>query len=562
MDEKNTEQALTPEEAKRQWETGTVAKAIARCPERQARFRTGSGLDVDRLYVPDPATHVGETYRNKLGFPGTYPFTRGIQPTLYRGRFWTMRQYAGYATAQESNRRFRYLLEQGSTGLSVAFDLPTQIGYDSDDPLSCGEVGRVGVAVSTVEDMAALFDGIPLDRVSTSMTINATAAVILAMYIVVAERQGAPLTALAGTIQNDILKEYFARGTYRFPPRPSLRLISDLFAFCASKLPKWNAISVSGYHIREAGATAAQEIGFTLADAVCYIETAIAAGLDVDDFAPQITFFFAAHMDLLEEVAKFRAARRLYARLMKDRFGAKNPKSLMLRFHTQTSGVALTAQQPDNNVVRVAIQALAAVLGGTQSLHTNSKDEALALPTEDSVRLALRTQQIIAHETGVANTIDPLGGSYYVESLTDRLEAEAEEWLARIDSIGGMVTAVEQGYVQRAIEQAAYEYGTSIETGERTVVGVNKFVEDKPPAMDLFSVAAAVETRQAEAVTAVKRSRDPKAVAAALSRIDQVARSNDNLMPAIIDAVRASVSLGEICSCLQNVFGEHVDAFS
>ena len=562
MDEKNTEQALTPEEAKRQWETGTVAKTIARCPERQAQFRTGSGLDVDRLYVPDPATHVGETYRNKLGFPGTYPFTRGIQPTLYRGRFWTMRQYAGYATAQESNRRFRYLLEQGSTGLSVAFDLPTQIGYDSDDPLSCGEVGRVGVAVSTVEDMAALFDGIPLDRVSTSMTINATAAVILAMYIVVAERQGVPLTALAGTIQNDILKEYFARGTYRFPPRPSLRLISDLFAFCASKLPKWNAISVSGYHIREAGATAAQEIGFTLADAVCYIETAIAAGLDVDDFAPQITFFFAAHMDLLEEVAKFRAARRLYARLMKDRFGAKNPKSLMLRFHTQTSGVALTAQQPDNNVVRVAIQALAAVLGGTQSLHTNSKDEALALPTEDSVRLALRTQQIIAHETGVANTIDPLGGSYYVESLTDRLEAEAEEWLARIDSIGGMVTAVEQGYVQRAIEQAAYEYGTSIETGERTVVGVNKFVEDKPPAMDLFSVAAAVETRQAEAVTAVKRSRDPKAVAAALSRIDQVARSNDNLMPAIIDAVRASVSLGEICSCLQNVFGEHVDAFS
>ena len=562
MDEKDTEQALTPEEAKRQWENGTVAKTIARCPERQAQFKTGSGLDVDRLYVPDVAADAGETYRNKLGFPGQYPFTRGIQPTLYRGRFWTMRQYAGYATAQESNRRFRYLLEQGSTGLSVAFDLPTQIGYDSDDPLSCGEVGRVGVAVSTVEDMAALFDGIPLDRVSTSMTINATAAVILAMYIVVAERQGAPLTALAGTIQNDILKEYFARGTYRFPPKPSLRLISDLFAFCASKLPKWNAISVSGYHIREAGATAAQEIGFTLADAVCYIETAIAAGLDVDDFAPQITFFFAAHMDLLEEVAKFRAARRLYARLMKERFGAKNPKSLMLRFHTQTSGVALTAQQPDNNVVRVAIQALAAVLGGTQSLHTNSKDEALALPTEDSVRLALRTQQIVAHETGVANTIDPLGGSYYVESLTDRLEAEAEEWLARIDSIGGMVAAVEQGYVQRAIEQAAYEYGNSIETGERTVVGVNKFVDDKPPAMDLFSVAASVETRQAEAVAAVKRRRNPAAVAAALSRIDQIARSDENLMPAIIDAVRASVSLGEICGCLQNVFGEHVDAFS
>ncbi|WP_139557829.1 acyl-CoA mutase large subunit family protein [Methylotetracoccus oryzae] len=562
MDEKDTEQALTPEEAKRQWENGTVAKTIARCPERQAQFKTGSGLDVDRLYVPDPAALTGESYRNKLGFPGQYPFTRGIQPTLYRGRFWTMRQYAGYATAQESNRRFRYLLEQGSTGLSVAFDLPTQIGYDSDDPLSCGEVGRVGVAVSTVEDMAALFDGIPLDRVSTSMTINATAAVILAMYIVVAERQGAPLTALAGTIQNDILKEYFARGTYRFPPKPSLRLISDLFAYCASTLPKWNAISVSGYHIREAGATAAQEIGFTLADAVCYIETAIAAGLDVDDFAPQITFFFAAHMDLLEEVAKFRAARRLYARLMKERFGAKNPKSLMLRFHTQTSGVALTAQQPDNNVVRVAIQALAAVLGGTQSLHTNSKDEALALPTEDSVRLALRTQQIIAHETGVANTIDPLGGSYYVESLTDRLEAEAEEWLARIDSIGGMVAAVEQGYVQRAIEQAAYEYGNSIETGDRTIVGVNKFVEDKPPAMDLFSVAAAVETRQAEAVTAVKRNRDAAAVAAALSRIEQVARGNENLMPAIIAAVRVSVSLGEICSCLQNVFGEHVDAFS
>ena len=561
MKDVKDESFRTLELAKQHWENGTVAKTVERFPERKARFRTGSGLEIDRLYVPASDARSDSAYLAKLGFPGEFPFTRGIQPTLYRGRLWTMRQYAGYATAQESNQRFRYLLEQGSTGLSVAFDLPTQIGYDSDDPLSCGEVGRVGVAVSTVEDMAALFDGIPLDRVSTSMTINATAAVILAMYIVVAERQGAPLSALAGTIQNDILKEYFARGTYRFPPKPSLRLVADLFAFCAEHLPKWNTISVSGYHIREAGATAAQEIGFTLADAVCYIETAIAAGLDVDDFAPRITFFFAAHMDLLEEVAKFRAARRLYARLMKERFGAKNAKSLMLRFHTQTSGVALTAQQPENNVVRIAIQALAAVLGGTQSLHTNSKDEALALPTEDSVRLALRTQQIIAHETGVANTIDPLAGSYYVEHLTDQLEAEAREWLGRIDAIGGMVAAVEQGYVQRAIEQAAYEYGRGIENEDRTIVGVNKFVDDAEPAMDLFSVPATVEARQVEAVAAVKRNRDAQAVTAALNRIEATARTDQNLMPAILDAVRISVSLGEICACLQNVFGEHIDAF-
>jgi len=546
-----------PEE-KARWEETTVAKVNKRFPELKAKFTTSSGSEVERLYMPkfdDPS------YMQKLGFPGEYPFTRGVQPTMYRGRHWTMRQYSGFATAEETNKRFRYLMGQGSTGLSMAFDLPTQIGYDSDDYISLGEVGRVGVAVSTVHDMERIFDGIPLDKVSTSMTCNATAPILLAMYIVTAEKKGIPLAALTGTIQNDILKEYFARGTYRFPPKSSLRLISDVFAFCGEHMPKWNTISISGYHIREAGSTAAQEVGFTLADAICYIETAIKAGLKVDDFAPQLAFFFAAHTDLFEEVAKFRAARRLYARIMKERFGAKDAKSMMLRFHTQTGGVTLTAQQPDNNVVRVAIQALAAVLGGTQSLHTNSKDEALALPTEETVRLSLRTQQIIALESGVASTIDPLGGSYYIEELTDCIEKEAEKYIKIIDDLGGMVAAIEQGYPHQEIEHAAYEYGKSIATSERIIVGVNKFSEEKCPKVDIFSVPEGVEKKQVDSLALVKKERDNKKVAEVLALVEKTARGTENLMPVILDAVRAEASLGEICHALQKVFGEYTESF-
>ncbi len=554
----NDSKTKTLQEEKMRWEENTVAKVNKRFPEIKAKFTTSSGLEVDRLYLPK---YEDPSYLGTLGFPGEYPFTRGVQPTMYRGRFWTMRQYSGFATAEETNLRFHYLMEQGSTGLSIAFDLPTQIGYDGDDPVSCGEVGRVGVAVSTVKDMERIFEGIPLDKVSTSMTINSTAAVLLAMYIVVAEKQGVPISSLTGTIQNDILKEYFARGTYRFPPKPSLRLISDIFAFCGEHMPKWNTISISGYHIREAGSTAAQEVGFTLADAICYIETAIKAGLKVDDFASQLAFFFAAHTDLFEEVAKFRAARRLYARIMKERFGAKDAKSMMLRFHTQTGGVTLTAQQPDNNIVRVAIQALAAVLGGTQSLHTNSKDEALALPTEDTVRLSLRTQQIIALESGITNTIDPLGGSYYVEELTDRIEEEAEKYIKIIDGLGGMVSAIEQGYIHREIEHSAYDYGKSIESGERSVVGVNKFVEEKNPKVTIFSVPEGVEKKQIASLLKVKSERDHEKVAEVLALIEKTARGTENLMPVILDAVRAEASLGEICHALQEVFGEHVESF-
>lgn len=546
-------------EARKQWEDTQVARTLARLPERQPIFTTGSGGTVERLYTPEAAPE--HAYLGKLNFPGQYPFTRGIQPTLYRGRLWTIRQYAGYATAEESNKRYRYLLDHGSTGLSVAFDLPTQIGYDSDDPIAEGEVGRGGVAVSTLQDMERLFEGIPLDKVSTSMTINSTAAILLAMYVALAERQGVSPAALNGTIQNDILKEYIARGTYRFPPRPSLRLTSDIFTYCTKTMPKWNTISVSGFHIREAGATAAQEIAFTLADAVCYVETALQAGLSVDEFAPRLTFFFAAQTDLFEEVAKFRAARRLYARLMKERFQAKDPKSMMLRFHTQTSGVALTAQQPDNNVVRVAIQALAAVLGGTQSLHTNSKDEALALPTEDAVRLALRTQQILAYETGVANTIDPLGGSYFVEHLTDRLEAEAEQYLKAIDDLGGMVNAIERGYIQRQIERAAYEHGQSVETGDRVIVGVNKFQEGRAPEWEPFAHPEEAERKQIDSLARVKATRNRQQVDKALAAVESAAWGSENLMPPILDAVRAFASVGEICASLQTVFGEHTEHF-
>ncbi len=538
------------------WNEDILGKVIERFPERAENFVTGSGVGVERLYFP--ATFTGD-YLAELGFPGEFPFTRGIQPTMYRGRLWTMRQYAGFGTAEETNERFRYLLQEGSTGLSVAFDLPTQIGYDSDDPLAEGEVGRVGVAVSTLEDMERLFAGIPLDKVSTSMTINATGAVLLAMYIAVAEKQGVAKEKLNGTIQNDILKEYFARGTYRFPPKQSLRLTSDVISYCAKSMPAWNPISISGYHMREAGCTAAQEIAFTLADAICYIETALKTGLSVDAFAPNLTFFFAAHTDLFEEVAKYRAARRLYARIMKDRFQAKNPKSMMLRFHTQTGGVTLTAQQPENNVVRVAIQALAAVLGGTQSLHTNSKDEALALPTEETVRLALRTQQIIAYESGVTNTVDPMGGSFYVENLTNRLEAEAVGYISAIDKLGGMVNAIEEGYVQGQIELSAYAMGQAAETGERTIIGVNKYKQETGSEADLFSIPEEIERKQIQRLTQIKSRRDSQSVRRSLSAIEEAARGEQNLMPPILDAVRTNVSVGEICATLQSVFGEYTE---
>ena len=542
------------------WNATSVAKSLAKAPEQQPQFVTASGRSVERLYAPDAS--VIEDYEQKLGLPGKYPFTRGVQATMYRGRYWTMRQYAGFATAEESNARYRYLLEQGTTGLSVAFDLPTQIGYDSDDAMASGEVGKVGVAIDSLADMEALFADIPLDRVSTSMTINSTAPILLAMYIAVGEKQGVPASKLNGTIQNDILKEYIARGTYRFPPKPSLRLVSDVFAYCTKEVPNWNTISISGYHIREAGSTAGQEIGFTLADAICYIETALKAGLAIDDFAPRLAFFFASHSDLFEEAAKFRAARRLYARIMRERFGAENPKSQMLRFHTQTGGVTLTAQQPDNNVVRVTVQALAAVLGGTQSLHTNSKDEALALPTQDSVTVALRTQQILAYESGVASTIDPLAGSFYVEQLTDELEAEAQAIIHEIDKRGGMVAAVESGYVQSQIEQSAYRFGQSIESGERVIVGVNKFASANEPAVDLFEVPEATTRRQVSQLQQVRASRDADRVGRALEEIVRTARGDGNLMPPILEAVRAYATIGEICSALVGVFGEYAESFN
>jgi methylmalonyl-CoA mutase, N-terminal domain len=530
----------------------TVEKAISRFPERQKQFVTASSRPLERLYLPD--AHAD--YMENLGFPGEFPFTRGVQPTMYRGRLWTMRQYAGFATAEESNRRYKYLLQQGTTGLSVAFDLPTQIGYDSDDAIALGEVGKVGVAIDTLADMETLFDGIPLDKVSTSMTINATAAILLCMYIAVGEKQGVPAAKLDGTIQNDILKEYIARGTYIFPPRPSLRLIADTFAYCTKQVPRWNTISISGYHIREAGSTAGQEVGFTLADAIAYVETAQAAGLAVDEFAPRLAFFFAAHTDLLEEVAKFRAARRLYARIMRDRFGARDPKSQMLRFHTQTGGVTLTAQQPENNVVRVTIQALSAVLGGTQSLHTNSKDEALALPTEASVTTALRTQQVIAFESGVAGTIDPLAGSYVVERMTDEIEAEATRLIEEIDGMGGMVAAIERGWVQRQIEESAYQFGQQIESGERVIVGVNKYTTGEDPQMDLLRIDESVAESQKAKLARVKADRDNERVAACLDAIRTAARGDDNLLPVILDAVRAYASVGEISNALRDVFGE------
>lgn len=541
---------------KKEWEETTLNKVLQRFPERKEIFTTGSDKEVERLYLPDEETK-GD-YLEKIGFPGQYPYTRGVQPTMYRGRFWTMRQYAGFGTAEESNERYKYLLKQGQTGLSIAFDLPTQIGYDSDDPVSAGEVGKVGVAIDSLRDMEILFDGIPLDKVSTSMTINAPAAVLLAMYIAVAEKQGVTKDQIRGTIQNDILKEYIARGTYIFPPAPSMRLINNIFEYCSAEVPKWNTISISGYHIREAGSTAVQEIAFTIADGIEYVRNAVKTGLDVDQFAGRLSFFFNAHNDLFEEVAKYRAARRIWARIMKEKFSAKKEKSMMMRFHTQTAGSTLTAQQPDNNVIRVTIQTLAAVLGGTQSLHTNSKDEALALPTEDSVRVALRTQQIVAHESGVANTIDPLGGSYFIEQLTDSIEKEALEYIDRIEKMGGMVRAIEAGYVQKEIQDSAYRYQKAVESEERVVVGVNKFtIEEKEPE-GLLKVDPALREVQTEKISRVKEERDSGRVDSALEALKKgAADENVNLMPLILEAVRSYATLGEITNVLRQEFGEY-----
>jgi methylmalonyl-CoA mutase N-terminal domain/subunit len=536
------------------WTTHTLQPALEQTGERKAAFETTSGIPLDALHLPsDP----DPDYLERLGFPGEPPFTRGVQPTMYRGRLWTMRQYAGYATAEESNRRYRYLLEQGQTGLSVAFDLPTQIGYDSDDPLAAGEVGKVGVAISCLDDMARLFEEIPLNRVSTSMTINAPAAILLAMYIAVARRQGVETAELRGTIQNDILKEYIARGTYIFPPAPAMRLITDVLAYCRDHVPHWNTMSISGYHIREAGSTAVQEIAFTLANAIAYVEAARAAGLAVDDFAPQLAFFFNAHNNLLEEVAKFRAARRLWARIMRQRFAASNPLSWRLRFHTQTAGSTLTAQQPENNIVRVALQALAAILGGTQSLHTNSMDEALALPTENAVRLALRTQQVIAHESGVADTVDPLAGSYVIEYLTDEIETRAEAYIKQIDELGGALAAIETGYMQREIQEAAYRAQQAVETGREIVVGVNAFRSDESLRLERLRVDPAIERAQAERLSALRERRDPSRVEAMLGRLRTAADGNENLMPVFIEAVEADLTLGEICGVLRESWGEY-----
>ena len=532
------------------WEKNTYRTALEKYKERE--------INVKPLYTP--YDYNGEDYIEQLGFPGEYPFTRGIQPTMYRSKFWTMRQYAGFGTARESNERYRYLLSQGQTGLSVAFDLPTQIGYDSDAPIANGEVGKVGVAIDTLADMEILFNGIPLDKVSTSMTINAPASILLAMYIAVAEKQGVRKDQLSGTIQNDILKEYIARGTYIFPPKQSMRLITDIFKYCSKEIPKWNAISISGYHIREAGSTAVQEVGFTLSDGIAYVETALKAGLDIDDFAGQLSFFFNAHNDLFEEVAKFRAARRLWAKIMKDRFKAKKPKSMMLRFHTQTAGSTLTAQQIDNNIIRVTIQALAAVLGGTQSLHTNSRDEALALPTEDSVQIALRTQQIIAYESGVTDTIDPLAGSYYIETLTNQIEKEAQEYIERIDAMGGMISAIEKGYVQNEIQKSAYRYQQEIESGRRIIVGVNKFQTNEIKPMKVLKIDDKIQREQIKFLNKVRAERNNEEVKLKLNRVKSVASTNENLMPPILDAVRTYASIGEICNALREVFGEYKES--
>jgi methylmalonyl-CoA mutase N-terminal domain/subunit len=540
----------------KRWEEGLLRRSLARLPERRAEFRLDSGVPVGRLYTPLDAS--SERYLEDLGFPGAFPFTRGVQPTMYRGRLWTMRQYAGFGDARETNRRLRYLLEQGQTGLSVAFDLPTQMGYDSDHALAHGEVGRAGVAIDTIDDMQALLEGLPLDRVSTSMTINATAAILLALYVAVARSRGIPLDALAGTVQNDVLKEYVARGTYIHPPAASLRIATDLFAYCHDRLPRWNAISVSGYHIREAGSTAAQELAFTFANGIAYLEAARDAGLPVEEIAGQISFFFNAHNHFLEEVAKFRAGRRLWARIMKERFGATRERAMQMRFHAQTGGSTLTAQQPENNVARVAVQALAAVLGGAQSLHTNGMDEALALPTEKAATVALRTQQILAHESGVADTVDPLGGAYAIEALTGALEHRAREYLRAIDAIGGTVRAIEAGFQQREIQEAAFRHQQAVDRGERVIVGVNRFTsEGGETPIPIQRIDHRLEEEQRARLRAFRERRDAAAARAALGRVEAAARDRENLLPAILQAVEARATLGEIADALRVVFGAY-----
>ena len=541
--------------SKHEWLQGSYAKARERFEDRQPRFESSSGAEVEPLYGPEDLADWN--YHERLGYPGEYPFTRGVQPTMYRGRFWTMRQYAGFGDAEESNRRYKFLLEQGQTGLSVAFDLPTQIGFDSDDPRAEGEVGKVGVAISSLEDMETLTGGIPLERVTTSMTINATASILLAMYVAAARKQGADLSKIGGTIQNDILKEYIARGTYIFPPRPSLRLITDSFSWCKDELPEWNTISISGYHMREAGCTAAQELAFTFADAIEYVDAALSVGLEFDAFAPRLSFFWACHSNFLEEVAKFRASRRIWARIASERYGSTSARSQMLRFHTQTGGATLTAQQPLNNVMRTTLQALSAVLGGTQSLHTNSYDEALALPTEESVELALRTQQVIAYESGVGDVIDPLAGSYYMEALTDRVEEEAQAYIERIDDIGGALVGIEQGYQQREIQESAYRLQRMMETEERVVVGVNHFATSEVHVPDVLRVDPAVPKQQQQRLAVLRKRRDGAAVERALARIRVAAGSDENMMPLLIDAVEAYATVGEICDVLRDQWGEY-----
>ena len=537
------------------WENTTVKKVIDKYPERKECFNTTSQIEFKRLFTP--LDMEGFNYTEELGFPGEYPFTRGVQPTMYRGRLWTMRQYAGFGTAEDTNKRYKYLLDHGQTGLSVAFDLPTQIGYDSDHSLSLGEVGKCGVAIDSLADMEILFEGIPLNKVSTSMTINSTAATLLAMYMAVAEKQGVTVNELRGTIQNDVLKEYIARGTYIYPPQQSMRIVTDIFAFCKDHIPRWNTISISGYHIREAGSSAVQEVAFTLADGIAYVDAAIKAGLDVDAFATRLSFFFNCHNNFLEEIAKFRAARRLWAKIMKERFQAKKPGSCMLRFHTQTAGCTLTAQQPYNNVVRVAYQALAAVLGGTQSLHTNSFDEALSLPTEEAVRIALRTQQIAAYETEVTNSVDPFGGSYFIESLTSEIERKAEEYIEKIDAMGGMIKAIEEGYVQKEIANSAYTYQREVENKERITVGVNQFTVEEPPPSNLLRVNPEVEKVQKQKIDKIKRERDSSLVEKSLQNLKKAAEGTDNLIAPVLEAVKAYATLGEIADVLRDVFGEY-----
>ena len=547
-------------DSKEEWRRNTLEPAVRRFPQREETFQTDSGITIDTVYTDEDAPPTDADYLESVGFPGEYPYTRGVQSNMYRGRLWTMRQYSGYATAEDTNRRFRYLLEQGQTGLSVAFDLPTQIGYDSDHPFAEGEVGKVGVPVCTLEDMELLLKDIPLDKVSTSMTINATASVLLCLYIAAARKQGVSEDQLSGTLQNDILKEYIARGTYAYPPRPSMRLVVDVFKYCADRVPRWNTISISGYHMREAGATAVQELAFTFANAIAYVQAAADAGLNVDDFAPRISFFFVSQNNLFEEVAKFRAARRMWARIMKERFGAEDPRSMMLRFHTQTAGVTLTAQQPDNNLVRSTVQALAAVLGGTQSLHVNSRDEALGLPTEESAQLSLRTQQIIAQESGVADVVDPLGGSYFVESLTNELETRALEYIARIGEMGGAVNAIEQGYQVLEIGESAYRLQQEIDSGRRIVVGVNRYMTDEPPMGNLLRVDAEAARQQVARLNRLRSERDGGQASAALSRLETVASSEDNTVPAVLECVESYCTLGEICEVFRGVFGEQREA--